>query len=340
MTEPTNIADAITAAQGRVADCYTAISNKGGTLPQTQNLANMPTAIGSIPTGGGVSTKYGATVDNFLGNVDANGVLQIPSNTSEDIIFTGVKGLSDNSLYGKFYINTNLECGVSLPDLEVISGSNALYYAFYQTHITSVSLPKLKTISGSNALYYAFYQTHITSLSLPELETVSGENALYYLASGCPYLTSASFPKLKTVSGNNGLYSLLKDTKITTISFPSLETVSGISSLQYLVQNCQLLKTAYFEKLSNVPVVPFVGAFGNCPAITDIYFNALTTTSFGTVKTQFHSMFNSSTAATSGNVNVHFPSNLETTISGLIGYPLFGGASGRVTLLFDLTATS
>ena len=59
MTEPTNIADAITAAQGRVADCYTAISNKGGTLPQTQNLANMPTAIGSIPSG---SDKVALTV--------------------------------------------------------------------------------------------------------------------------------------------------------------------------------------------------------------------------------------------------------------------------------------
>lgn len=335
MTEPTNIADAITAAQGRVADCYTAISNKGGTLPQTQNLANMPTAIGSIST-----SKYGVSIENMLGSVDSDGVLQLPTNTSGDIIFTGVKGLSDNSLYYKFYINTNLECGVSLPDLEVINGSNALYYAFYQTHITSVSLPKLKTISGSKSLYYAFYQTHITSLSLPELETVSGEYALYYLASGCPYLTSASFPKLKTVSGNYGLYSLLRDTKITTISFPSLETVSGILSLQYLGYNCQLLETAYFEKLSNVPVIPFADAFGNCPAITDIYFNALTTTSFGTVKTQFNNMFNSSTAATSGNVNVHFPSNLETTISGLIGYPLFGGSSGRVTLLFDLPATS
>lgn len=51
-SSPDNIADAITAAQGRVADCYTAISNKGGTLPATQNLANMPIAISSIPSGG------------------------------------------------------------------------------------------------------------------------------------------------------------------------------------------------------------------------------------------------------------------------------------------------
>lgn len=53
-----SIASAITAAQGRVADAYTAISNKGGTLPATQNLANMPTAINSIPSGGTPSGKY------------------------------------------------------------------------------------------------------------------------------------------------------------------------------------------------------------------------------------------------------------------------------------------
>ena len=52
-----SIATAITAAQGKVADAYTAISNKGGTLPVTQNLTNMPTAINSIPSGGSTG-KY------------------------------------------------------------------------------------------------------------------------------------------------------------------------------------------------------------------------------------------------------------------------------------------
>lgn len=53
MTEPTNIADAITAAQGRVADCYTSVDTMGGTLPEVQNLTNLPAAIESIPQGGG-----------------------------------------------------------------------------------------------------------------------------------------------------------------------------------------------------------------------------------------------------------------------------------------------
>lgn len=51
MTEPTNIADAITAAQGRVANCYTSVETMGGTLPEIKNLTNLPAAIESIPQG-------------------------------------------------------------------------------------------------------------------------------------------------------------------------------------------------------------------------------------------------------------------------------------------------
>jgi hypothetical protein len=37
---------------------------------------------------------------------------------------------------------------------------------------------------------------------------------------------------------------------------------------------------------------------------------------------------------------LHFPSNLESTIQGLSGYPTFGGTSGYVVLAYDLPATS
>lgn len=44
------IASAITAAQGRVANAYTAVEDMGGTLPATENLTNLPAAIRSIST--------------------------------------------------------------------------------------------------------------------------------------------------------------------------------------------------------------------------------------------------------------------------------------------------
>ena len=54
-----SIATAIQNAQQKVANAYTAVSTKGGTLPATQDLSNLPTAIESIPSGGG----GGDTVD-------------------------------------------------------------------------------------------------------------------------------------------------------------------------------------------------------------------------------------------------------------------------------------
>lgn len=46
------IKQAILSLKSRIADAYTAIAAKGGTLPATQDSASLPTAIASIPTGG------------------------------------------------------------------------------------------------------------------------------------------------------------------------------------------------------------------------------------------------------------------------------------------------
>ena len=45
-----SIASAIQNAQQKVSNAYTAVNNKGGTLPATQDLSNLPSAISAIPT--------------------------------------------------------------------------------------------------------------------------------------------------------------------------------------------------------------------------------------------------------------------------------------------------
>lgn len=47
------IKQAIQALKSRVADAFAAVEAKGGTLPATQDTANLPAAIASIPAGGG-----------------------------------------------------------------------------------------------------------------------------------------------------------------------------------------------------------------------------------------------------------------------------------------------
>lgn len=51
------VASEITKLQGNLAACYTAVSNKGGTMPEHENFDNLATAIGTI-SGGGSAGKY------------------------------------------------------------------------------------------------------------------------------------------------------------------------------------------------------------------------------------------------------------------------------------------
>ena len=49
---------AIQALKGRIADAFAAVEAKGGTLPATQDSANLPAAIASIPSGGATGLFY------------------------------------------------------------------------------------------------------------------------------------------------------------------------------------------------------------------------------------------------------------------------------------------
>ena len=110
-----SIASAITTAQGRVAAAYTACNNKGATMPAAanQNLSNLATTIGTIPTGGGSSgfTKGIASV-----------YLQSASNTAS---FTGLSG--EPKAFIVAGIDVPATGGVILSVLGDSTGNHAVY---------------------------------------------------------------------------------------------------------------------------------------------------------------------------------------------------------------------
>ena len=189
-------------------------------------------------------------------------------------------------------------------------------------------------------LQYKFSYTKVKSVSFPNLTTISGSSGCYYAFNNCAALTSVSFPNLTTISGSSGCQNMFYYcTALTSVSFPSLTTISGSSGCNAMFYYCTALTSVSFPSLTTIShMFGCFGMFNNCKALTDVYFPALTTTSFGSdYKNQFSSMMSST-----GNKvthTLHFPSNLESTIQGLTGYPLFGGTDGYVVLAFDLPAT-
>lgn len=244
------------------------------------------------PAGGGGGsepinkTKYGATIDSFLGDVNENGVLQQPTEAFS-LNFNGVVDLADGALGYKFY---------------------------YDKKVTSVNFPDLTTVSGQFPLQYAFYSgTEIKSVSFPKLTTISGTSAMQYAFNSCSKCTSYDFSKLATITAEYAFARAFNYNQILTrIDFPALSSMAVANVFQY--------------------------GFNSSTALEDIYFNALTTTSFGNVKSQFTNMMQNT--GTNTTHTIHFPSNIESQVQALTGYPLFGGTSGYVTLAFDLPATS
>lgn len=144
--------------------------------------------------------KYGATIDNFLGDVDANGVLQKPTGKI-DLVFDGVRGIGSKAMHYTFYNNTNIS-SVDLSSLTTVD-NNGLEYTFAScSNLTNADLSSLTTV-GSYGLQGTFNAcSNLTNIDLSSLTTV-GSSGLFYAFYGCGKLTTISFPSLTDVQTNS-----------------------------------------------------------------------------------------------------------------------------------------
>lgn len=217
-----SIASAILAKQQQIADSYTAVSNKGGTLPATQNLNNLPTAINSIPSG------------NIIGvpREISSGVYQMPTssftfNLPSNVTDVGYQGL-------QYVLSSSLGLtSVDLSNLTTLSGGHALSAAFsFCNNLASVNFSNLATISGSEALLHTFNSCiSLTSVTFPSLASINADRAIVSAFANCTFLTSISFPALTSTSFGtytNQFDDMLSGVTGCTVHFPSnLQSVIG-----------------------------------------------------------------------------------------------------------------
>ena len=351
------IASEITKLNTNLTNSYSAVSNKGGTLPQAQNFDNLATAISSIPSGGGGYSELPSyQIDNGVAN-RRSGAL-----TGNE--FNGVTSIGDYGLYYAFYGCTGITGDVNLSLLTSV-GVKGMQYAFYGcTGITSVNLSSLESVSGSSTFTNAFNGcTGITSVNLSSLKSVSGSSCMSSIFGGCTGLTgnldlsslvtvsgtdsscianafngctgitSVDLSSLESVSAPYGMNSFLRNTSLVTLSFPKLTTISGNSGLSAFCLGCTELTTASFPKLTTLTGSNVLSsAFNGCSSLEKVYFPKLTTISqnnaFGNNTSAY--IFYNCTALT----EIHFNSNAQSVISGLSGYSTKWGAT-NATIYFD-----
>ena len=318
---------------------------ENGTYNASSDNADGYSSVTVNVSGGGSSTKYGVTIDDIIGDTNSSGVLQYPEYRTINMVFDGVTDIAGYGLMYALDYRNNIRANISFPDLTQISGTAGLFCSFMNANVTSVSFPELVTINAQQACYNTFNNCpHLSNISLPKLTTINGVQACCQMFGALPELTSISLPALTTISGNNACYQMFYIClSLISVSLPLLATINGDTVCQYMFYNCTVLETISFPELTSITGSScFSYMFSQCSKLASISFPKLTTTSFGNNVNQFSNMFNynTGTQSTSGTCTLHFPSNLESTIQGLTGYPLFGGTSGKIVLAFDLPATT
>lgn len=165
-------------------------------------------------------TKFGASVDTWIGNVDANGALKRTQWVGE-LDFSGVKELHPYALYYAF-------CG--------------------RAGITNINLSSLTKIDGLG-LGYCFYDTNIVGADLRSLTSiwVQGFEGAFQ---ACDKFAVVNLSSLTSVA-SGGLRKAFQTTILTTLSFPSLINVEldsfGTGAPSNMLTSCNALTEIHFR---------------------------------------------------------------------------------------------
>ena len=220
------------------------------------NVTEYATAEVNVPTGGGITTKYGVSLDNIF-PVEGS-ALSRPITPTTDQRFSlnmnGITKIDDKALAYKFYYN-NAITGAEFPDLVEIYGEEACNNAFVScSNLKVVSVPKLESIDGAKACVKMFAFAGIEGqVSLPSLKTIQGANACESMFSYNSGITSVSVPSLTTIDGYYACRYMFQNTGLTRVDFPALTTITNANSLGTNSSN---------------------GMFAGCTGLLEIHFRA------------------------------------------------------------------
>ena len=329
------IAEQLTSLANTKAAIKQSIINKGVQVADTDPFSAYPAKIGQISGGGGATTKFGVSIDNLLGDVNANGELSVPYG---GFVFNGagIKSLDASVLAHRFTTEDASKClpvtKILLPDLLQASTASLAYVANSARFLIEVDLGLITDISGSSALKYAFGSANsLATVRAPNVTTISGDfacqNAFEFTS-----LTSNVFPNLTTISGDSACKYMYRGCTFNALGLDNLTTISGPSACQYMFNNVTI-DIAEFPKLTTITGSQACRYWFQLSKVKKVYFPALTTVDKGVFGS---TAGNGAFASCSQLTEIHFRADAQATIEAMSGYAAKWGAPSTCTIYFDL----
>lgn len=205
---------------------------------------------------GGDEKVFNVDGYQWFGEIDDNGVLSVPKQDIE-LVFDGVKNISTNFINSLMTTNSRSRIkSVAFPDLEQITGDNALYAAFRNnpSKIVSILFQKLRVASGTDAFINTFWYNKIPVISFPALE----ETGMLCFEGTFGYgsvTTEAHFDKLKKFGEYSFASCFFRNTALRDVYFNSVKADSfddANGALEGMLEDCSNV-TLHFP--SNVQAV-------------------------------------------------------------------------------------
>ena len=166
----------------------TAINNKGGTLTTTDTFASYPSAIDSLPSGGGntLKTLLDATKSTSYLFADYSG-----TNIDGLISYSDTENVTN--MFGMFQNCKNL---TTFPQLDTNNVTNMYNMCYQCTNLTTIPQLNTNKVNYMGAMFQNCYK--LTTIDITHMNATSSSST-YYFAANCYSLAKLIIRNMTTI---------------------------------------------------------------------------------------------------------------------------------------------
>jgi len=197
------------------------VTCKGQTFELAQIVTDSTVFEKKNDAEGGASTKYGISLDSFLGELDSNGQLLAPTDTS-----------------------------YALRSDEILRLNSASVSALPKTNLTEIDLPNLVQWGGGT--FFSTFQNcaSLTSVSLG-ISSLTPPGMMQSFQN-CTALKRVELPNLADIGESSMVRAFLSCTALEYVNLSGLKTITSYDGMQQTFQSCTSLKYVDMSNLSSI----------------------------------------------------------------------------------------
>lgn len=217
------------------------------------------------------SSKFGVSLDFFLGRVDSSGNYSVP--TGDYVLdLSGVKSVAPFAFYDRFKKSCSAHVTkIYADDLESV-GNSSFFNAFSTQPRLEEARFGVYTVESTSAFNSVFYLSNKNAkITFPRLRVISGETAFASAFDGLDVNVDEVFPVLEEITGREAMRSFVSYKVGRTILLPSVKKITGANAYYSSTFGGVLLQNTVWLLPNTTEITGYVWR-GTSSVVAEIHF--------------------------------------------------------------------